>query len=127
MKGKIAKNIDEYIADFPADIQARLEKLRTAIHKAAPMAAETISYAIPTFTLDGILVHFAGFKNHIGFYPGSAAIESFKKEVEAFDTSKGTIQFPHDKPIPIGLVSRIVKFRLRMNREKALAKRKGKK
>ena len=122
MQTSVAKNIDEYIATFPGELRERLEKVRAIIHKAAPLAKETISYAIPTFTLEGILVHFAGYKNHIGFYPGVAAINSFKKELATYNTSKGTVQLPHDRALPIGLISQIVKFRVKLNKEKALAK-----
>jgi uncharacterized protein YdhG (YjbR/CyaY superfamily) len=127
MQNTLAKNIDEYIGNFSGELRERLEKLRTTIRKAAPLAKETISYAIPTFTLNGNLVHFAGFKNHVGFYPGTAAIISFKKELAAYTTSKGTIQFPHEKPLPLRLVTQIVKFRVAMNKEKALEKKMNKK
>jgi uncharacterized protein YdhG (YjbR/CyaY superfamily) len=114
-----SKNTDEHIAGFPSPVKERLEKIRAAIKKAAPKAEETISYGIPTFKQNGNLVHFAGYKNHIGFYPGAGAIESFKKELAAFETSKGTVQLPHDKPLPLGLISQIVKFRVMQNNEKA--------
>jgi uncharacterized protein YdhG (YjbR/CyaY superfamily) len=119
-----AKNIDAYIADFPEDIQQKLEKMRVTIKKAAPKAGEAIKYAIPTFTLDGNLVHFAAFKNHIGFYPTAAGIEAFRKELAAYETSKGAIRFPLDKPLPLALVSQIVKFRVAITMEKAKAKKK---
>ena len=119
-----AKNIDAYIADFPEDIQQKLEKMRATIKKAAPNAGEAIKYAMPTFTLDGNLVHFAAFKNHIGLYPGAAGIEAFKKELAAYETSKGAIRFPLDKPLPLALVSQIVKFRVMVTLEKAKAKKK---
>src|SRR5512145_2456087 len=99
MKAKAAKNIDEYIADFPADVQASMEKVRAAIKKAAPRADEAIKYQIPTFVLNGNLIHFAGYRNHIGLYPGSRAIEEFKDELSGYTTSKGTVQFPLDKPM----------------------------
>ncbi|HET9745190.1 MAG TPA: DUF1801 domain-containing protein [Chitinophagaceae bacterium] len=108
------KNIDEYIAAFPADVQKILQQIRSGIHKAAPQAEETIKYAIPTFTLEGInLVHFAAFKNHIGFYPTPTGIEEFKKELSAFKGAKGSVQFPLDKPMPLALITRIVKFRVK--------------
>jgi len=119
-----AKNIDAYIAGFPEDIQQKLEKMRAAIKKAAPKAGEAIKYAIPTFTLEGNLVHFAAFKNHIGFYPGAAGIEAFKKELAAYETSKGAIRFPLDKPLPLALVSQIVKYRVAITMEKAKTKKK---
>ena len=108
------KNIDEYIAAFPADVQKILQQIRSLIQKAAPQAEETIKYAIPTFTLEGInMVHFAAFKNHIGFYPTPTGIEGFKKELSAFKGAKGSVQFPLDKPMPLALITRIVKFRVR--------------
>jgi uncharacterized protein YdhG (YjbR/CyaY superfamily) len=118
------KNIDEYISIFPADVRAKLETMRTTIHKAAPKAEEAISYMIPTFRLHGNLVHFAGYKNHIGFYPGAAGIEAFQKELKDYETSKGTVQFPLDKPLPLKLVTAITKFRVIQNTEKAEAKKK---
>jgi uncharacterized protein YdhG (YjbR/CyaY superfamily) len=107
--------IDEYISKFPKDVRDVLEELRLAIKKTAPKAKETIRYGIPTFTLNGNLVHFAAFKNHIGFYPTPSAIEAFKKELSPFKQSKGTVQFPLDKPIPLELVKRIVEFRVQDN------------
>ncbi|HEU5146279.1 MAG TPA: DUF1801 domain-containing protein [Chryseosolibacter sp.] len=122
-----AKNIDQYIAAFPGEIQDRLEKMRDTIRKAAPQAEETISYAIPTFKLNGNLVHFAAFKNHIGFYPGPSGIEAFKEAFSAYDGAKGSVQFPLDKPLPLSLVSKVVKFRVKENRLKGLKSLKGKK
>lgn len=118
-----SKNTDEHIAGFPSPVKERLEKLRAAIKKAAPKAEETISYGIPTFKQNGNLVHFAGYKNHIGFYPGAGGIEAFKKELSVFETSKGTVQFPHNKPLPLGLVGQIVKFRVMQNNEAAALKK----
>ena len=114
--------IDEYIAGFPEEVHEILEKVRTTIRKAAPDAEETINYAIPTFTLKGNLVHFAGFKKHIGFYPTPTGIEQFKKELSVYEGAKGSVQFPLDKPIPYGLISKIVKFRVKENLERAAAK-----
>ena len=114
--------IDEYIAGFPEEVQEILEKIRTTIRKAAPNAEETINYGIPTFTLKGNLVHFAGFKKHIGFYPTPTGIERFKKELSVYEGAKGSVQFPLDKPIPYGLISKIVKFRIKENLERAAAK-----
>jgi len=114
--------IDEHIAKFPKDVQEILEKIRATIRKAAPDAEETINYGIPTFTLKGNLVHFAGFKNHIGFYPTPSGIEKFKKELSVYKGAKGSVQFPLNKPIPYGLISKIVKFRVKENLEKAAAK-----
>lgn len=113
-KSKVKFNgIDDYISTFPQNIQEILQKLRKTISKAAPNAEETISYQMPTFKLKRNLVHFAAYKNHIGFYPTPSAIEAFKKELSSYETSKGTIKFPLNKPIPFDLVKRIVEFRLR--------------
>lgn len=107
--------IDEYIGTFPKGIQDVLQDLRRAVRKAAPEAEEAISYQIPTFRLNGNLVHFAAFKNHIGFFPTSSGIRAFKKELSGYELSKGTVRFPLDKPLPLSLVSRIVKFRVKEN------------
>jgi uncharacterized protein YdhG (YjbR/CyaY superfamily) len=115
-------NIDEYIAGFPKDVQESLEKIRMTIRKAAPGAEETIKYQMPTFTLKGNLVHFAAFKKHIGFYPVPTGIEAFKDELAVYKGGKGSVQFPLDQPIPFDLISRIVKFRVQENLEKAAAK-----
>lgn len=112
---KHAKNIDEYIADFPEDVQARLQIIREAIHKAAPGATEDIKYGIPTFILNGNLVHFGGHKNHIGFYPAPMGIEAFAEETAQYQAGKGTLQFPLDKPVPLELIDRIVKYRVEKN------------
>ncbi len=111
--------IDEYIAGHPQDVQAILERIRTTIRKAAPAAEETISYRIPTFRLNGNLVHFAAFKKHIGFFPTSTGIAKFKNDLAGYKGSKGSVQFPFDQPIPYGLIGRIVKFRVKENLEKA--------
>ena len=105
--------IDEYIALFPPEIQDRLRKLRQVIRDEAPEAEETISYRIPTFRLKGNLVHFAAFRDHISFFPTSSGVTAFKKELTGYKTSKGTIRFPLDEPMPLDLVGRIVKFRVR--------------
>jgi len=112
-------NIDEYIAGFPKDVQGILEKVRMTIREAAPDAEETISYRIPTFTLEGNLVHFAAYKKHIGFYPTSSGIEKFKNELSAYQGAKGSVQFPLDQPIPYDLISKIVTFRVQENLERA--------
>ena len=122
MKRSVPKNIDQYIAGFPPEIQAILQKIRQTIRKAAPAADESINYQIPTFRLNGNLVHFAGFKTHIGFYPTPSGIEKFKKELSAYKGAKGSVQFPLDKPIPYGLISRIVKFRVKENMGKRAKK-----
>lgn len=114
------KNIDEYISGFPKDVQEVLQTVRTTIKQAAPEAEETISYAIPTFTLkETNLVHFAGFKNHIGFYPAPTGSEAFKEELSAYKTGKGSVQFPLNKPMPLELITRIVEFRVKETSEKA--------
>jgi uncharacterized protein YdhG (YjbR/CyaY superfamily) len=113
------RDIDEYIAGFPDAVQVRLNKIRMTIRKAAPAAEEAIKYQIPTFTLNGNLVHFAAFRNHIGFYPAPRGIEQFKKELGRYEGAKGSVRFPLDQPVPYGLISRIVKFRVKDNLEKA--------
>lgn len=117
-------NIDEYIADFPQAIQEILKKVRATIKKAAPDAEEAIKYAIPTFILHRNLVHFAAFKNHIGFYPAPMGIELFKEELSIYKGGKGSVQFPIDEPMPLDLISKIVKFRVAQNLEKATKKKK---
>ncbi|NJN96295.1 MAG: hypothetical protein HC875_20370 [Anaerolineales bacterium] len=118
------KNIDEYIVGFSGDIQEILSKIRLTIREAAPEAEETIKYQIPTFALKGNLVHFAAFKKHIGFYPAPTGIEQFKDELSVYEGAKGSVKFPLDQPIPFDLISKIVKFRVVENLEKAAAKRK---
>lgn len=118
------KDIDDYISWFPVDVQERLQKLRAAIRKAAPKAEEAIRYMMPTFRLEGNLVHFAALKNHIGFYPAPSGIAAFRKELSKYPTSKGAIQFPIDKVPPLALVTQIVKFRVKENLEKARKKKK---
>ena len=115
-------SMDEYIAAFPKETQKILQEIRAAIKAAAPEAEEKISYQMPTFAQNGNLVHFAAFKNHIGFYPVPTGIEKFKKELSAYDGGKGSVQFPLDEPMPLALISRIVKFRVKKNLTKAKAK-----
>jgi uncharacterized protein YdhG (YjbR/CyaY superfamily) len=112
-------NIDSYITGFPKEVQMILSKIRDIIRKEAPDAKETISYGIPTFTLKGNLVHFAAFKNHIGFYPAPSGIEKFKIELSIYKVAKGSVQFPLDKPIPFDVISQIVKFRVKENLDRA--------
>jgi len=114
----LINGIDKYISGFPEDVQIMLGEIRTTIRQAAPDAAETIKYAMPTFVLNGNLVHFAAFKNHIGFYPVPSGIEAFKKELSVYKGAKGSVQFPLDKPMPLGLISKIVKFRVNENLQK---------
>lgn len=104
--------IDEYIAGFPAETQVLLQQIRATVQAAAPDATEAIRYAIPTFILNGNLVHFAGFKNHIGFYPAPTGAEAFKTELSVYKTGKGSVQFPLDQPMPLELITRIVQFRV---------------
>jgi uncharacterized protein YdhG (YjbR/CyaY superfamily) len=118
------ENIDEHIAGFPESTQKMLNQLRELIKERAPEATETISYGIPTFVLNGNLVHFAGYAGHIGFYPGSAAIVEFKDLLTHYKTSKGTVQFRLTEPLPVDLIARIVDFRVEANRKKS---KKGKK
>jgi len=128
MNNKPSSNtIDEYIAGFPKDIQEILEKVRETIRSAAPDASETIKYGIPTFTLQGNLVHFAAYKKHIGFYPAPSGIEAFQDDLAVYGRSKGTIQFPLDQPIPYDLIRRVTQFRVQENLAKAEAKKKKKK
>jgi uncharacterized protein YdhG (YjbR/CyaY superfamily) len=118
------KNIDEYIAGFPRDIQKILAKIRSTIKKAAPGAEEKISYQMPTFTLNGNLVHFAAFREHIGFYPTPSGTEKFQKELTAYKGGKGSIRFPLDEPIPFALIEKIVKFRVKESLERSDAGKK---
>jgi uncharacterized protein YdhG (YjbR/CyaY superfamily) len=115
-------SIDEYIAAFPEDRQVLLEAVRAAIRVAAPDAEERISYQMPTFALHGNLVHFASHKDHIGFYPTPSGIEAFKEELSGYESSKGAVQFPVDRPLPLDLIRRIVQFRVAENRERTAAK-----
>lgn len=111
-------SIDEYIATFPEATQKILQEVRETVHAAAPEATEKISYQMPTFYLNGNLVHFAAFKKHLGFYPAPRGIEAFKDELAAYAGAKGSVQFPLDQPMPLDLISRIVKFRAAENRAK---------
>ena len=118
----VIKTIDEYIAQFPEEVQVLLEKMRTIIHKAAPKAEEAIAYGIPTFKMNGNLGHFGGYKSHIGFYPAPSGIGAFKKELAKYEGSKGTIRFPLDKPLPVTLITQVIKFRVAKNLEKSKQK-----
>jgi len=119
-------SIDEYIEQFPEEIQTILQKIRSVIKEAAPEATEKISYQMPTFFLKGNLVHFAAYKNHIGFYPAPRGIEKFKEELSQFKGAKGSVQFPMDKPLPLELIRRIVLFRVEENLTNAERKAKKK-
>ncbi|MFY9150825.1 MAG: DUF1801 domain-containing protein [Prolixibacteraceae bacterium] len=119
-------NVDLYIAGFPAETQEILNQLRETIRKVAPEAEEMISYQMPAYKYHGMLAYFAGYKNHIGFYPTGSGIESFKHKLSVFKTSKGTVKFPIDQPLPLELITEIVQFRVAENLEKMQAKRKKK-
>ena len=118
MTKKTLRNFDAHLERFPKNVQRLLQEMRLSIKKAAPQAKETISYGIPAFTLNGLLVWFAAHKNHIGFYPRASAIAAFKKELSAYKGAKGSVQFPFDKPLPLALISRIVKYRMNQNLSK---------
>jgi len=110
--------IDEYIAGFPPEVQDLLQQVRKTVSKAAPAAEETIKYDMPTFTLDGNLAHFAAFKTHIGFYPAPTNDETFKAALSPYKTGKGSVQFPFNKPLPLDLITRIVKHYIIRNAKK---------
>ena len=120
------ESVDAYIAGFKPEVRAVLRKMRATIRQAAPAAEERISWGMPAYTLDGMLTFFAAFKNHVSLFPGPAGLEKFKKELAAYGTSKGTVRFPLGAPVPYGLITRIVKFRVKENRARAEAKRKTK-
>ena len=126
-KPKKAKDIDGYISQFPADVQAILEKVRTTISSAAPGAKETISYLMPAFKLHGMLVYFAAWKKHIGLYPPISGDKTLEKTVARYAGPKGNLQFPLDQPIPYDLIERIVKLRVKQDNAKAAARRKRRK
>ncbi|TXK23269.1 hypothetical protein FVR03_22825 [Pontibacter qinzhouensis] len=126
MKAPIPATVDDYIAGFPEDIQLLLHQMRHTVQAAAPEAVETIKYAMPTYVLEGNLVHFAAFKNHIGFYTGPSGIEAFEAELAGYKKRKGTIQFPFSKPLPLQVVSSIVRFSVEENKRKALKKKQQK-
>ena len=109
---------DEYIAQFPPDVREKLQQMRAVMKEAAPDAVEKISYQMPTFYLNGNLVHFAAYARHIGFYPAPSGIEAFKEELSRYKGAKGSVQFPLDQPLPMDLISRIVRFRVTENMKK---------
>lgn len=117
------KTINEYIDMFPQEVRTILKELRQTIKDAAPDAEETINYQMPTFTLHGNLVHFAAFKNHIGFYPTPSGIEAFKDELSAYKGAKGSVQLPIDQPLPLSLIRKIVEYRVKENLERKLKKK----
>ena len=116
-------NIDEYIFPFPSETQKKLEQIRQLIQKLAPKAKEVISYGMPAFKLNSVIVYFAGYKHHIGFYPTSTGIKNFEKEFAKYKWSKGAVQFPLDEPLPVALITKIVKFKIKEDKEKADAKK----
>jgi uncharacterized protein YdhG (YjbR/CyaY superfamily) len=117
------KDAAEYIAFFPASTQKLLKQLRTTIRKAAPVAEEVISYQMPAYKFHGVLVYFAAYEHHIGFYPGASGIANFQKEIAGYKHAKGSVQFPLDKPLPLELVKQIVAFRIQENLDKLERKR----
>jgi len=121
------KTVDEYLSVLPAKTKSILKKLRTTIKQAAPQAEEAISYNMPAFKLKGMLVYYAAYKEHIGFYPTPSGIEAFKKELSVYEGAKGSIKFPIDKPLPLDLITSIVKFRVIENLERAGMKGKNEK
>jgi uncharacterized protein YdhG (YjbR/CyaY superfamily) len=118
------KDIDEYISGYPMEIQRFLQQVRATIKKAAPKAVEVISYGMPAFKMDGLLVWFAAHSKHIGFYPKASGIEAFKKELSIYKWAKGSVQFPFNKPMPLGLITRIVEFRVNENLHRIKPKKK---
>ena len=123
MTEALAKDFEAYAKRFPRDVQQRLRAMRRAIREAAPEATETISYKMPAFRLDGIVVWFGAHASHIGFYPGASGIAAFAKELSAYKSAKGSVRFPFDEPLPLALVARIVKFRVEEQRAKRAKKR----
>ena len=115
--------MDGYIAGFPEHVQEMLEQIRATIKKAAPGAEEAIKYGMPTFILNGNLVHFAAFKNHIGFYPAPTGIDAFEKELSVYKQGRGSVQFPLEQPLPLSLITKMVKFRVKQLAEKATVKK----
>ena len=122
MKNATPKNIDEYIAGFPPAVQESLRRIRAIVREAAPDAKETLKYRMPTFVLHENLVHFAAFQNHIGFYPTPSAIEAFRRELASYESAKGSVQFPLNRPVPLDLIKRMVRFRVEAFRRKTAAK-----
>jgi uncharacterized protein YdhG (YjbR/CyaY superfamily) len=116
------KTVDEYLSTFPSSTKKMLLQLRETIRKAAPQAEEIISYNMPAYKQQGALVYFAGYKGHVGFYPVSSAIREFEKELSVYEGSKGTVRFPLDKPLPLKLITRMVKYRIKENKARAEAK-----
>lgn len=124
MKKNIATDVDSYISDYPSKVQKMLKQLRVVIKKAAPKAEESISYMMPAYKLHGPLVYFGAYEKHIGFYPTGTGVAAFQKEIASYKSSKGAIQFPLDQPLPLALVEKIVKFKVKENMMKAEIKKK---
>lgn len=122
MKTAPPRNIDEYIAGFPPNVQESMQKIRAIVREAAPDAEETLKYRMPTFVLHGNLVHFAGFQNHIGLYPTPSAIQAFSGDLADYESAKGSVQFPLNRPVPFALIKRMVEFRVNETRAKTAAK-----
>ncbi len=116
-------SVDEYIAGFPEPVQKLLNTMRVTIMKAAPEAEEVISYSMPAYKQNGMLLYFAGYKNHIGFYPTGSGIEAFKEEISCYKNAKGSVQFPLDKPLPLSLIKRMVQYKVEKNKEKLKKKK----
>lgn len=123
MSDRQYQNIDEYIAGCPVELQSTLQRIRAVIHETAPQASEAISYGMPTFKLEGNVVHFAVFKDHYGFFPAASGVEHFQDKLAAYTTSKGTIQFPLDQPVPYDLIREITAYRVTENLQRAEAKK----
>jgi len=124
MKKNNVTSVDDYIAEQPVEIWEKLNELRQVIKRAAPKADEAISYGMPAYKFYGVLVYFGAYQNHIGFYPTGSGISAFKKELSVYEGSKGTVRFPIDKPLPLTLIKKIVRFRLKENEQKKLLKKK---
>lgn len=126
MTSTAPKNLDDYIASFPINVQESLQRMRAIVKEAAPDAQETLKYRIPTFVLGENLVHFAAFENHIGWYPTPSAIKTFRNELRGFKSAKGSVQFPLERPVPFGLVKKMVRFRVKEARERTMSRHRKK-
>jgi len=124
MKIKKYNDVQTYVADFPEDVRKKLERMREIIQRSAPKSQEVISYSMPAYKMNSVLVYFAAFKNHIGFFPTASGVKAFQHQIEKYKWSKGTIQFPLDQPLPEKLITAIVRFRVKEDLEKAKTKKK---
>jgi uncharacterized protein YdhG (YjbR/CyaY superfamily) len=122
-KATVARDVDEYLLGVPKEARTALEKLRQTIKAAAPMAAEVISYQMPMYKHHGMVIGFAAFKDHCSIFPGSAVMDAYQEELKRYDTSKGTIRFPTNKPLPAALVKKLVRARIKENEARAAAKK----